>query len=619
MSWSRIGANRQVAVTADYFPTQASIASLPGGGYVVTWADSPEPTNYGRATDILARIYLADGTPAGASFIVNANTSSDQLYSTATRLANGNFLVTWTDYGPGNSDIRGQIFTAAGVRVGAEFVANTFTDGSQVRSSATALANGGFVITWVDLNSTVDPLTGEGDPNGSGIHAQVFTANGAKLSAGNFEGVAINTEFVVNTTTAEGQNDPDVLALANGRFLVTWTDQSGTGSDTQGDALRGQIFSGGSTQAPVFELREGVPVQIGVDHDMTLVGSEFVLNGITTGGQSSAKIATLSNGGFVAAWYYGDFGQSGGDARESIHVQVFNANGARVGAEQVANTPQTAFQYDSFISPDVTVLTDGRFVVTWGQYREGEGYNMVGQLYSSTGQASGANFIINSDPVPDAYEGEVAALDNGRFAVVWTERDPFTGGPREDSVVTQVFDAKVFNGDATAERVFGGTLNDRVLASGGQDTLYGGGGRDSLYGESGLDQLFGGADGDLLFGGKSSDILSGDGGNDTLNGGVGADRFVFATGQAGVDVITDFNQLDGGAREGDVIAVSGRVGTFAYVGAAAFSGGSDNSEARVQGSQVLIDVDGNGTADITITLTGLTSAAQLLASDFLFT
>ena len=60
------------------------------------------------------------------------------------------------------------------------------------------------------------------------------------------------------------------------------------------------------------------------------------------------------------------------------------------------------------------------------------------------------------------------------------------------------------------------------------------------------------------------------------------------------------------------------VGTFVYRGASAFTGGSDNSEARVSGNQVLVDTNGDGTTDITITLTGLTSATQLGADDFLF-
>lgn len=61
-----------------------------------------------------------------------------------------------------------------------------------------------------------------------------------------------------------------------------------------------------------------------------------------------------------------------------------------------------------------------------------------------------------------------------------------------------------------------------------------------------------------------------------------------------------------------------KVGTFVYLGTATFSGGSDNSEARVSGNQVIFDANGDGTADITITLTGLTAATQLAATDFLF-
>ena len=84
-------------------------------------------------------------------------------------------------------------------------------------------------------------------------------------------------------------------------------------------------------------------------------------------------------------------------------------------------------------------------------------------------------------------------------------------------------------------------------------------------------------------------------------------------------MIADFNELDGGSEEGDVLRFDGlTVGTFVYLGASAFSGGSDNSEARVSGNQVLFDANGDGTADITIALTGLTSASQLAATDFLF-
>jgi chitinase len=131
--------------------------------------------------------------------------------------------------------------------------------------------------------------------------------------------------------------------------------------------------------------------------------------------------------------------------------------------------------------------------------------------------------------------------------------------------------------------------------------------------------LRGTALGDRLEGGTAADAIFGLGGSDILTGGGGADRFHFTPGEAGIDTITDFNALDGGAAEGDRLVVQAPVlGRFAYRGDAAFTGGSDNSEARIMGDEVLIDVDGDAAADITITLAGLTSARQLTESDFLF-
>ncbi len=67
----------------------------------------------------------------------------------------------------------------------------------------------------------------------------------------------------------------------------------------------------------------------------------------------------------------------------------------------------------------------------------------------------------------------------------------------------------------------------------------------------------------------------GGGGNDSLNGGLGADAFVFTSMTSGVDVIADFNELNGGGEEGDVLRFEGLgVGYFVYLGTGAFTGGS---------------------------------------------
>lgn len=153
----------------------------------------------------------------------------------------------------------------------------------------------------------------------------------------------------------------------------------------------------------------------------------------------------------------------------------------------------------------------------------------------------------------------------------------------------------------SADTIIGNDFADRINAFAGDDLLMGKGGDDNLFGNAG------------------NDTISGGRGNDRLTGNAGADHFRFGPGNNGLDRITDFNQLDGGAAEGDVLEISAPVlGTFVWLGADSFTGGADNSEARAEGDRVQIDLDGDGLVDIRIRLIGLTSSDQVSEADFLF-
>ncbi len=165
-------------------------------------------------------------------------------------------------------------------------------------------------------------------------------------------------------------------------------------------------------------------------------------------------------------------------------------------------------------------------------------------------------------------------------------------------------------GNAGANRLTGGAGADQLDGGAGNDILAGGGGDDTLIGGVGVDNLSGGLGHDMLVGGA---------GNDILTGGGGGDEFVISTAGDGVDRITDFDLVDDGLGYSDILVFDGvGIGEFQYLGASSFTGGLDNSEAIFSGGKVLVDINGDGAADITLILDGLVAPDQLNSGEFIF-
>jgi hypothetical protein len=88
---------------------QPVVAPIPGGGFVCAWTDYSvtAPDGYGAA--IRLRAFDGLGLPLGGELVVNMTTSFDQLSPSIRALQDGRVVVTWTDYGSGEPDIRMQI------------------------------------------------------------------------------------------------------------------------------------------------------------------------------------------------------------------------------------------------------------------------------------------------------------------------------------------------------------------------------------------------------------------------------------------------------------------------------------------------------------------------------
>jgi hypothetical protein len=287
------------------------------------------------------------------------------------------------------------------VKVGGEIFVNTQTAGGQVSPTTTGLTNGGFVVTWQDAGSAT------GDISAQNIKTQLFDASGAK----------VGSEFLVNTQTANTQYAPTITGLTNGGFVVTWYDYSGTLGDPDG-GIKAQIFDASGAK----------------------VGSEFLVNTQTASEQLSPTITGLTTGGFVVTWY-DQSGTLGDNSGVSIKAQVFNANGAKTGTEFLVNTQTAADQ----ITPTITGLTNGGFVVTWHDYSgtlgDNSGASIKAQVFNASGVKVGSEFLVNTQTASDQRSPTITGLTNGGFVVTWYDASGTLGDNSGTSVKAQVFDA----------------------------------------------------------------------------------------------------------------------------------------------------------------------------------
>ena len=325
-----------------------SVAGLGNGRFVAIWQD-----NSADEGNIKIEIFQDNGTGTPAAvvqeFTANTVTLGAQLLPSVAALKgvnDGSFVAVWNDYGiPGQHSTRGdgsfsgtviaQRFDANGAKIGGELIVNAkdvdkFSDVAHV----VGLRNGGFVVAW-EAGEHVDPRTEIGpDTDDSSIHMQRFNADGSKAGG----------EIQVNTTGDEYQRDPRIVELTNGDLVIVWKDESQTDPDPTDYAVRAQIL----------------------DANGNKLGSEFVVNTITEGGEQMQDIAALPDGGFIVTWT-DDSGLGHDTQDDAVKSQIFSiSNGAANGPVKLnlaANLTDTDGSETLAVSvstiPVGATLTDG--------------------------------------------------------------------------------------------------------------------------------------------------------------------------------------------------------------------------------------------------------------------
>lgn len=396
--------NRRIWVTGSS-DKHHDIAALEGGGFAVTW-DEGDTADYA----VRAQVFDAQGIPVADELLVNTTNEERQYAPAIAALTDGGFAITWEDSSRSGGDasataVRAQVFDKDGRPIGGELLVNTTTEKSQISPKISALSDGGFVVTWMDVSAT------GGDTSGTAVRAQVFGS----------DGTALGDEILVNTTTENNQTGPQLTSLIGGGFAITWNDYS----EEDGGGIHD-----GSVRAQVFTA------------DGTRIGNEIPVNTATYGRQLGPVITSLGDNGFLIIWY-----DAGNGSEEGIRAQLFTADGMPVGEELVISASDT--RWEAAVSYEATALTNGGFVISWTA-RDSTGGDVSGSavwatVFSPDGIRIKDKVLVNTTTDSNQGGGEIISLVHGGFVIAWTDASQ-TGDDTSGSAVR----AQVFTSDGTA-------------------------------------------------------------------------------------------------------------------------------------------------------------------------
>jgi len=127
--------------------------------------------------------------------------------------------------------------------------------GKSADSNITGFQDGSSVVTW---------------GTGGDIYARLYDTNGD----------AIGSEFKVNTSTQNVQDNASITAFDDGSFVITWEGKADGGPKGDGTEIFAQRY----------------------DSTGAAVGSEIQVNTALTGDQKNASVTALSDGGFVVSY-----------------------------------------------------------------------------------------------------------------------------------------------------------------------------------------------------------------------------------------------------------------------------------------------------------------------------
>lgn len=272
--------------------------------------------------------------------------------------------------------------------------------------------DGSFVVVGVNETAyylLMEDPDGEADDNG-----EIVIVNVGDIIVRRYDqnGVALGTERVVNTYTADVQGHPDVSMDKFGNFVVTWI---GFGPDSDTEGVYARVYDA---------FGNPVSGQFLVTQDQ--------------GYKSTPKVALSNDGTFIITW----IGSDPSAQNQFIYAKMFDFSGKQIGTKQFS----IGSGYSSCKDVDIACNNNGSYAITWTANNTAtRSYDIFAATFTAN-TATGTittvrdTFRVNTLTNGQSEHATVAMSQNGDFVITW-QSNLYSGSPDtySDGVYARAF------------------------------------------------------------------------------------------------------------------------------------------------------------------------------------
>ncbi len=483
--------------------THAQAAALSDSRFVVTWTVDADEDGDGviDSVNVMAQVFEQDGSAADTAFIVNKITAGNQSSPSVTALAQGGFAISYLDGdGADAPKVRVAVFDENQVRVSEQdVIANSGTNYAGVRTAPKVieLADGRLIVAWNER------IPGRND-DADGIRGQVIDARFKPINFGGTNGhdQVIGSAFD-DTLTGGADGNDQILGRDGNDVLYGGTDaDAGLGDDTLDGGVGADRMHGGvgNDTYHVDNIGDVVVELAGGGMDLVKTTISYTLSGhvenILAEGTNAINLTgnSLDNtitGNAAANVLKGGLGNDTYYA-DNLDTIIEEANG---GTDRVitsfSHTLAAHVENLTAIGAAAVTLTGNELANTiTGNSASNTINGGAGNDFMAGGQGDDTYYVDSADD----HVSEAAGEGTDKIIVGFN----YTLGDNVENLEVTGSGNLTLNGNS---------LNNHIKGNGGANVLNGGAGNDTLDGGSGADRMVGGADSDKYYVDNVKDVV----------------------------------------------------------------------------------------------------------------